>query len=459
MAYKYEINGQVVEFEREPTEADIDSAAEQLRSEEQPIQQLSKKQENIKFAEPYTPTKEYLLPQFVTGAKFRPGERNIYGDIGERPGKALTSLFTGQGYSKGALFPEETKSFLERSQETSIGRPDQPVQTFFKGLGRDIVATAADIAIQPANVIPGSAMGIKKFQEFSNVIAKTKPVKGITDFFTAERSFLDIAGNIRKRMPKFNIHNDKWIVKQAEQGQYIADGIQEALSSSYSKMYGKIGDIPIDPNKIDEILLNSNIDDTVIRSLDKITGGTRIDNISKAKDVVDLLNKLTPASFYRAGGTIGKGGGINQKILNMRTYKAIKDEIKNAVASIDKNTANQLQKLDTFAHDKVYPTLDKMRSMFGTKEIPSTESIQSVFGGAIGKASQRETLRKIPQLSDEFKLYISQEYKKDLDNVIGNSKQLIKEMNSFRKRELGRKWGLRLGGAVAVEEIIRRQLK
>ena len=261
---------------------------------------------------------------------------------------------------------------------------------------------------------------------------------GITNVATKGR----IVGEANKGLKalanrKPQIMGDKWITEQGSKGQTVVEGIEDALGNSYNTIYSKVGGVKVDPTKIDDIILNSGLDDATLADIDNLVGG-RVDTVEKAKMVVDILRKRTPQSFYLQGGASGKGGVSNVKIRQINTVRAVKDEMSNAINQVDPEAGKQLQQLNTFAHEKVYPTLDKMRSVFGRKEIPNTEGIAPVYKGVFGKAAQRQTIRKSPQLSKDFKNYVTKDYQGDLNNLITNSKQLVKDMGKFRFRQLAK---------------------
>ena len=249
------------------------------------------------------------------------------------------------------------------------------------------------------------------------------------------------ASKLIKEIPKIRIHTPGWIEKQAKAGQTVADGIQDTLGNAYGKFYGKFGSTPVNAEKINQIIQSSNIDDIVKNEINELTGGV-IDTVDKARIVTDILNKRTPNAYHMAGGTIGKGGLTNTKIVQKKVYHAIKDEIREGIGSIDKRAASELKNLDEFASKKVYPHLDRMRSIFGKKEIPNTEGMAKTYNPFnIGAASSQRSIRRIPEISNEFKSYITNEYQNDLSQLTKNARELISNMNRFQVRQVGKKVG------------------
>jgi hypothetical protein len=250
------------------------------------------------------------------------------------------------------------------------------------------------------------------------------------------------------------IMNDKWITEQSQLGQNVLNGVDDVLSKSYDNIYSKVNKIPVDFNKIDDILLKSQIDDTIIGEIDNIVG--RVDTVEKAKMVVDILRKRVPRSFYVSGGTTGKGGLANLKIRSMFSSRAIKEVMNESISKVDKSSGSMLKNLDKFAHTKVYPALDKLRTIYGKDRIPKTGPIVSIFGKSLGRAGERKFIRDLPKLTKEMNNYIAQGYKADVIEVFKNSSQLLRNMEKFRARQLLKAGavgaGLLIGGRYGISK-------
>lgn len=394
--------------------------------------------------------REYILPAWATKYEEKPGERTLLGDIFERPGAAIRSAIRGEGYVKGALRPEEVPTFQEEAL-TEYYRPTEKITRgkVIGGLGISTVGLLADIATNPAEMLSWllGARGLKKAPAPMKKPITTKQI--IKPIKTTGKI-------IAKKRPR--IMKDRWIVQQGKQGQTITKGIKGALGNAYDDMYRQSGinNIKVNPDKMDDMLMRSNIyeldetgkvinlKDVVLKEIDSLIPG-RIDTVQKARLAHDILRSRTPKSYYMGGGRMGKGGLASAKIRQMNTASAIKREIRQAVGKVDPQAAKKLRHLDAFAHKKVYPVIDKMYSIFGRKEIPPTEQIVPIYKGVLGKAAQRETMRGVPKLSKQFKKYVTEDYYKDLGNLLRNSKQLVKDMKKFRTRRAA-KWVGAAGG-------------
>ncbi len=89
----------------------------------------------------------------VPESKYAQGERNILGNIFERPGAAVRSAIRGQGYSKGAINPSSVPTFQEELLDKYYNKVGSgPLQTaggfLVSGAGM-----AADIATNPVDVL------------------------------------------------------------------------------------------------------------------------------------------------------------------------------------------------------------------------------------------------------------------------------------------------------------------
>jgi len=92
----------------------------------------------------------YVFPQFLTDAKFKPGQRNLLGDLGERPGAAIRSWLMGKGYKKGALNPEEAPNLSEEAIKEYIDRGGKnPVMGTLVGMGGEVLNQITE----PANLL------------------------------------------------------------------------------------------------------------------------------------------------------------------------------------------------------------------------------------------------------------------------------------------------------------------
>lgn len=188
--------GQVVNFEGKPSPQDIEEVSRQLNiapKEEKGFKSVSDK----------------LLPTFFTGATPERGERTLLGNVFERPGAAVRSGIRAlpqgfsaakQAYTKGANVPEEVPTFLQQSQEAPVKTTIPTTgnkfidalsntERFSRGLGRDILATGADVATNPADLLGffGGKTPTGGGGNLADMAAKTQTAQKLGKFLNQER--------------------------------------------------------------------------------------------------------------------------------------------------------------------------------------------------------------------------------------------------------------------------------
>jgi hypothetical protein len=287
--------------------------------------------------------------------------------------------------------------------------------------------------------------------ELGDIIRTTGFAGKATEPIAALTGLLGMAGVLKattalgkltsRKLPK--IMGSRWITQQARNAQRVAKNLEQSLGNAFRNVRGPVAQIPVNPADMDDILLNSDIDDVVLKEIDRLVG--KVDTVEKAYTVVDILRKKAGTAVYRAGGATGKGGMANIKIRLKSVIPQIKKVIHETVGGVDKEAANKLMALDNYAATKVYPKIDKIYRMVGRGVEPSTEGIASTYaltGGfrgvspGLGKAAQREIIREIPKTAKGLSQYMGLNYKRDLANLLRSSKQLAKDMGKYRLRQL-----------------------
>lgn len=393
--------------------------------------------------------KELARRELQRRENYNSGERNTIGNIFERPASAIRAGIRGgispeksfiEEYKKGAVNPTGVETFqdefIRKSQEVG-GASESVLVNFIKGLPGSVAGFAADTLTNPAEGLTALAtMGISK------ALAPTKVGKAIKTFMTKERQIGDIVKPVIDRMPK--IMNDKWFTTVAKKGQGVVKQIDDALGSAYDEMYKSVGNVKLDPKQIDDILLRSvesqggglDMNNPLLRDIDSIFGGQKIDSVDKARVLVKLLDKRTPSSYFKLQGTAGKGGMANAKVVQMSTRRAIREAMDDAIMKANPELGKDFKALNQFASKEVYPKLEKMVSIFGKNQSPKTEELVSTFQlRSFGKAAQRETIRSLPKMSKGFRSYVAKEYLNDLKGLEKSAKRLVGDMGSYRMRQ------------------------
>lgn len=137
----------------------------------------------------------------VPTSEFERGERNIAGNIGERPGAAirggLLSVGRGEGFkegfTRGAVDPSKVSTFQEEGAKMAsriagiLPRPLVKPAAFAGSVGAQAIGFGADIATNPFDLLltlAGQSPGAKKA---GALISKTKPAQAVGRFLTKER--------------------------------------------------------------------------------------------------------------------------------------------------------------------------------------------------------------------------------------------------------------------------------
>jgi hypothetical protein len=119
----------------------------------------------------------------VPESAYNAGERNILGNVFERPGAAIRSAIQGKGYTAGAVNPTNVPTFqdlaIQKSQFTQ-----SPVANAALGMIPSALGMAADIATNPADVLTGIVPGLKPVQSAGRAIASTRAGKALTELAT-----------------------------------------------------------------------------------------------------------------------------------------------------------------------------------------------------------------------------------------------------------------------------------
>lgn len=114
-------------------------------------------------------------------SKYQSGERNIMGNIMDRPAAAIRSAIQGKGYVQGAVNPGNVPTFQEQLLDTYYKKtPDFPGKTALGNLPSG-VGLAADVVTNPANLLTGLApkLPIGAGKTLGKVAMQTKPMQAL----------------------------------------------------------------------------------------------------------------------------------------------------------------------------------------------------------------------------------------------------------------------------------------
>lgn len=175
----------------------------------------------------------------IPESAYQRGERNIMGNIFERPGAAIRSALMGKGYAEGAVNPGQVPTFQQTALDAYYkGTPDFPGKTLVGNIP-SALGMAGDIATQPANIIPAVLGMSPTVQGISKSVGMTKPAQALSKFLNRERGVADIT----KHFPK--IMTDNWVVNKAKNVKSIVDETVGALRTEYQKIFAPHKEISI----------------------------------------------------------------------------------------------------------------------------------------------------------------------------------------------------------------------
>ncbi len=213
-------------------------------------------------------------------SKYKAGERNIVGNIFERPGAAIRSAIQGKGYVAGALNPTNVPKFQEQILETYYKKlPNFPGKTVLGNIP-SALGMAADIVTEPANLLTGLAPKIPlgAGRTLGQVISATKPAQALKTLGQTPIQDLKISKALMSEkggvLPKiFNTPNTDSIIDTAinkaikpstggkttfAQVQNYSTKAREAVKSIYANKDNLVFDDPTHPfgytNKLPETL-------------------------------------------------------------------------------------------------------------------------------------------------------------------------------------------------------------
>jgi len=327
MAFKYEINGEIVEFDKEPSEKEIDEASSDLG--------LNK----------------IGLVGNVTQKSFNEGNRNILGNIFERPSAASRSGIRGildpnksgvEEFIKGSVNPTGVETFqdefIRKAQFTT-----SPTLNAVLGMPASAAGLASDIVTNPADVLT-SVLGGAVAKPFSN----TKVGSALGRFINKERTpIADIGNKIKPFTDKLksDFINTKILPKAqklfADKVEEFGAGVKDYAINKLKMSPKAVEHISNRTPKNLRIIRNAANDSTdhiyqnTINSIQKNTSnaGKLYDNVissapeSKAIDIHGTYKSME--SVLKKFGLINNNGNktplANEPALKNSVYKRILD--------------------------------------------------------------------------------------------------------------------------------------
>ena len=419
----------------------------------------------------------YFMPQALSEQEYKPGEKNIFGDIQHalsRPGGAVRSAIMPKGRNSfeaaisGFQKPEEAPTFQEEIyKKYSPELTGNKAVDFAKAFPSAFTGTALDIATDPMTYAAGiigkflgksaKAKGIVKAagEEFGKAgklaQATTQEILQSPIAETAKRGFVKAAENIIALGNKFpKAMNRDWLIKQSENTYNVADDTIKGIQEEYRYLYDDIGIGKMEVNKseLKEIIYNT-MKGATKEEADDILNKLKTNlapqsmgsyELSPNLDTVQKIKNLVQADIPENVWMKGKKGFdlTPAQSRKVNAYFRLKDVTRKTLAGTEEG--EYLQYLDKKA----------------TNAYRLTKVIKRMVIDQTGQPSETGTLikafsSKAEQAGKENWFYQLKALNEDAQDIITN-------MNKFRKRQTIKKVVETTAGGYGVYEIGKRML-
>src|SRR3990167_5010905 len=396
----------------------------------------------------------YFMPQALSEQEYKPGEKNIFGDIQHalsRPGGAVRSAIMPKGRNSfeaaisGFQKPEEAPTFQEEIyKKYSPELTGNKAVDFAKAFPSSFTGTALDVATDPMTYAAGiigkflgksaKAKGIVKAagEEFGKAgklaQATTQEILQSPIAETAKRGFVKAAENIIALGNKFpKAMNRDWLIKQSENTYNVADDTIKGIQEEYRYLYDDIGIGKMEVNKseLKEIIYNT------------MKGATK----EEADDILNKLKKnLVQADIPENVWMKGKKGFdlTPAQSRKVNAYFKLKDVTRKTLAGTEEG--EYLQYLDKKA----------------TNAYRLTKVIKRMVIDQTGQPS--ETGRLIKAFSSKAEQAGKENWFYQLKALNEDAQDIITNINKFRKRQVIKRIAETAAGGYGVYEIGKRVL-
>ena len=241
-------------------------------------------------------------------SQYQQGERNILGNIFERPAAAIRSGLMGTGYEAGAINPTNVPTFQDVALQKYYDRVGTGIPQQIGGLGVSTLGYAADIAINPAEML-SMYFGGKAIK----AIAQTPVGATVGRFLTKPRKF-------------FKFGRDA-VLDTATKGVAGIDKLDDIAGKKYEKELMEIKGETSNLQPITDAIIETKatFPDEKFPMLTKVE-----DRLAKTKslDAVELRNlkqeikRIIPKGIFK--GTVD---ATPQQVYQLRVYNAIDDAL------------------------------------------------------------------------------------------------------------------------------------
>jgi len=350
---------------------------------------------------------------------YQQGERNIMGNVFERPAAAIRSALLTSGdpakaFQQGAINPGQVPSIQKSMLDDYYQKiPNFPGKTALgnvvsgAGMVGDTLTNPADMALMLAGKLPG-------IQKVGNFIGNTEPAKAFSQWLNKERQIVDVT----KRMPK--IMTDNWLVNKAKDAKTAVDETIGALRTQYKQIFEPHTKVVVEAKQL------SSVPKTLLDDMG-ISEGTTVGELWEARD--NLLQQISEGAW-------SKSDNLKRLRLKEEDLMSAAQKIKAVVLnSVPDETRKALLKLDP----KYTEVMNTGRKILKTVYEPSTDTYKTNALISVYKNKDSAGAREAFERFSKF------------NNSIKQVSKDIRKYN-FRQRmkaDVAKIGGLSLGGYLA----------
>lgn len=282
--------------------------------------------------------------------EYRQGERNIIGNIFERPAAAIRSAIRGEGYAAGAINPTNVPTFQEEALKQFSPQTESVAKNFIGGIPASIGGLAADTLTNPAQVLTMllGKVPVGGGKNLGGVVASSKSGKAISTVANApiQKPDFNMAGKVINGLIKPR-HKDFLFGKNPGQG-IAKEGI---VANNFAELGTKVQTRIEELNTLSQVIRNTPENITKKVDLTKIR-----------KPLVDALIELQKAPKTHSAEIANIKNAISDlkysgRINNMSVSEAYK--VKDVVSKMQKWSTNSSEGVNlNKALRKVYHEVD-----------------------------------------------------------------------------------------------------
>jgi hypothetical protein len=353
-----------------------------------------------------TPEKKVGFFGSVPESAYNRGERNIVGNIFERPSAAIRSALMGKGYAQGALNPGQVPSFQQTALDAYYKKtPQFPGKTAL-GMGVSALGMGADILTNPADVLPMVVGASPTIRTAAKAIGGTEPAQAFSRFLNKERQVADIT----KHMPK--IMTDNWLVSRAKTVKLAVDEAVSGVRKEFASIFEPHKELSVSSDTL-KAIPKTLLDDMGINKETATVG-----QLWDARD--NLLTQISDATWNKSE---------NLKRLKLKESELVDSvsRLKAAVLnSVPMDTRNALLKLDP----KYTEIINLGKELSSKVYKPSTNtyktsSLVNVYGNPKSSDARvafkqfQKYNDKIGQVTKDIKKYVGRQNIKKIVGIAG----------------------------------------